>query len=137
MSFLGIDYGSKRMGLAITDPQNIIASPLNTVNTEVIFDFIEGFIKTQFVEKIIVGNPFHKTDRPNEIQEEVNKFISKLKTKFKDIQIETIDERLTTKIARKTSTQLFKKKDRLKNKGYIDQMSAAILLQDYINFCVK
>jgi len=130
---LAIDFGTKRTGIAVTDPLKIIATGLNTVETKDVLNFIEKYSKTENIECFIVGEPKTVQNLDSAIAPKVNDFIKKLSSKFPNIPVKRMDERFTSKIAQQT--MLFgglKKKDR-QNKATVDMVSATILLQDYMS----
>jgi putative Holliday junction resolvase len=129
---LAIDYGTKRTGLAATDPLKIIASGLQTVDTKDLLSFLEQYFKQEQVECVVVGEPKTVTNEDSAIAPKVNGFIRKLKEKFPQLKIERMDERFTSKIAQQTMLAGgLKKKDR-QNKATVDMVSATIILQDYM-----
>jgi putative holliday junction resolvase len=129
---LAIDYGGKRCGIAISDPSQIIASGLTTVASSELIDFLKKYFLNEEVELVIIGLPksLQNTDTHGTIL--VTKFIEVFKATFTDIKIITLDERFTSKMA--VSSMLasgMKKKDR-QNKSLVDEISATIILQDYM-----
>ena len=129
---LSIDYGSKRTGLAVTDPLQIIASPLDTVNTEELFSYLDKYHKTEHVEAIVIGMPKNLNNQDTDSSEAVRKVIIKLKSSFDNLPIIEIDERFTSKMAFQTMLDGGLKKKARKNKGTIDKLSATIILQSYL-----
>ena len=129
---IGIDFGQKRTGIAITDPGKIIASGLTTVATKDIITFLEEYVLKQPVDKFVVGEPKQKDGSASEIEESVLKFIKKLKNKFADISIERYDERFTSKIAFNTLLESGVGKKKRQNKSLVDQISATLILQSYL-----
>jgi putative Holliday junction resolvase len=129
---LAIDYGSKRVGLAVTDPLQMIANPLQTVHSKDILDFLESYLESEDVECFVVGDPRQMNNKESESVKIINPFISKLKKKFPEIRIERVDERFTSKIAFQAMIDAgLKKKDR-QNKGLVDTISATLILQSYL-----
>ncbi len=129
---LAIDYGVKRTGIAVTDPLKIIATPLQTVDTTELSNFLSGYFSREEVECIVVGDPKNLDNTPAQISKQVNEFISELKKNFPDKRIERVDERFTSKMAQQTIIQSgLKKKDR-RDKSLIDKVSAAVILQHYL-----
>ncbi|MBN2519536.1 MAG: Holliday junction resolvase RuvX [Bacteroidales bacterium] len=134
---LAIDYGSKRVGLAVTDPLKIIANNLGTVHSKDIIDFIESYIKNEKVECIVVGHPKKMNNEPSEIMPLINAFLKELNKHFPEIPVQLIDERFTSKLALRAMIEGgMKKKDR-QNKSNIDAVSATILLQHYLQMIKK
>ncbi|MDO5636384.1 MAG: Holliday junction resolvase RuvX [Myroides sp.] len=130
---MAIDYGSKRTGIAVTDEMQIIASGLTTVATKEIFLFLEEYLKTEKVSKIIVGDPKRMNNEASAIADEINKFVEKLAQIFPQIEIVRMDERFTSKIAFQTMIDSGLKKKQRQNKALVDEIAATILLQDYMN----
>ncbi len=130
---MAIDFGTKRTGLAVSDPLKIIATGLTTVETKNLIPFIENYLKTETIECFIIGEPKTIFNEASEITPKINAFIAKLKEKFPAIPIQRLDERFTSKIAQQTMILGgLKKKDR-QNKGTVDMVSATILLQDFMS----
>jgi putative Holliday junction resolvase len=129
---LAIDFGTKRIGLAVTDPLQIIASPLETVPNKEIIAYLKTYFQKEEVEKLIVGMPKNLQNQDTHSTEGVRKFILKLTETFPNLQIITVDERFTSKMAFQTMIDGgLKKKDR-QNKETVDKVSAAIILQSYL-----
>ncbi|MEQ8474764.1 Holliday junction resolvase RuvX [Fulvivirga sp.] len=129
---LAIDFGTKRVGLASTDPLQIIASPLDTVPNKDIFTYLKTYLSSEEVEKIIVGMPKNLQNEDTHATESVRKFVLKLEETFPDVKIITADERFTSKMAFQTMIDGgLKKKDR-QNKETVDKVSATIILQSYM-----
>jgi len=129
---LALDYGFKRVGIAVTDPLKIISTVLTTVSSSEILIFLIDYTKTEKVEEIVVGYPKQMNNEDSEAFQYIKPFVEELEKKFTDIKITLFDERFTSKMASYAMVQAgFKKKDR-QNKSNIDKMSAAILLQNYL-----
>lgn len=129
---MAIDYGSKRTGIAVTDELQIIASGLTTVATKEIFVFLEKYLATEKVSKIIVGDPKRMNNEASTIADEINKFVGKLAQIYSEIEIIRMDERFTSKIAFQTMIDSGLKKKQRQNKALVDEIAATILLQDYM-----
>ncbi|MCG8309970.1 MAG: Holliday junction resolvase RuvX [Cytophagales bacterium] len=130
---LAIDYGLRRTGIAVTDPLKIIASPLETVSSEHLIDWLKDYTAREDVEMIIVGMPTRLDQSDTHITGSVRMVIDQLKGCFPQIGISEIDERFTSKIARQALVHGgMKKKDRRK-KEHIDKVSAAIILQSHLD----
>ncbi len=129
---IGIDFGQKRIGIAITDPGKIIASGLTTVATKDVMTFLEEYVLKQPVDKFVVGEPKQKDGSASEVEKSILKFIKKLKNKFPDISIERYDERFTSKIAFNTLLESGVGKKKRQNKSLVDQISATLILQSYL-----
>jgi len=129
---LAIDYGSKRTGIAVTDTEQIIASGLTTVNTQQIFTFLAEYFTREKVECIVVGDPRNLNNTPAESAYATHEFIKKLKRKYPDITVYMIDERFTSKMAFQAMIAGGVKKMDRRNKATIDMVSAAIILQSFM-----
>jgi putative Holliday junction resolvase len=129
---LAIDYGKKRTGIAVTDPLKIIASPLDTVPTESLLPFLKQYLMGEEVEVMVLGLPVDLNNQETHATAEVNDLVKTLKETFPLVSIRTIDERYTSKMAMDAMISGgMKKKDRA-NKGNIDKISAAIILQSFL-----
>lgn len=129
---LAIDYGSKRCGIAVTDPLQIIANGLTTVGNREIFSFLETYFGKEEVETIVVGEPKRLSGEATDSTAQVNAFVKQLAQKFPSKKIERVDERFTSKMAFQTMIDSgLKKKDR-RDKSLIDEISATIILQSYM-----
>jgi len=130
---IGIDYGRKRTGIAVTDPMKIIASRLDTLSSVTVIPFLKDYIAKNDVECIVVGYPKQLNNRGSESLKYINPFLQKLVKEFPDMKIEQMDERFTSKIAFQTMIDAgVKKKDR-QDKGLVDGVSATIILQSYLD----
>jgi len=130
---LGIDYGKKRIGLAVTDPLNIFASPLETVSAGEIERFLEEYLKNEIVDEFVIGYPVQMNNKPSESVKYIDPFIRKLKKKFPGKPVHTIDERFTSQMAFRTMIEGgLKKKERM-DKSVVDKISAAIILQSFLD----
>ena len=130
---IAIDYGKKRTGLAITDPLKLIASGLQTVETDKIFVFLKDYFSKEKVETALVGEPKQMDGTPSESTEMIEKFVEKFKTEFPYIKLERVDERFTSKMASRTLIDSGLKKKKRQDKALLDEVSATIMLQDYLN----
>lgn len=130
---LAIDYGAKRTGIAVTDEMKIIASGLTTIPTANLFDFLKQYFITEKVERVLIGEPKQMNGQPSESNEIIEKFIQKFLHTFPFIPLEKVDERFTSKMAFQTMIDSGLKKKQRQNKALIDEISATILLQDYLS----
>ncbi len=130
---VAIDYGKKRTGIAVTDDLQIIASGLTTVDTSNLNDFINTYLTTEQVEAIVIGLPKKLDNSIFEIEIEIQKFIAYLKENFPSLPIERIDERFTSKMAFQSMLESGMKKKQRQNKALIDEISATLILQSYLN----
>lgn len=129
---LALDYGNKRTGIAITDSLRIIASPLTTIETEKLFDFLIAYIVKNNIEIIVVGLSKNLKNELNEIEIEISSFLDKIIKTLPLLKIVRIDERFTSKIAFNSILQSGINKKNRQNKSLIDQVSAALILQSYL-----
>ncbi|MES2647806.1 MAG: Holliday junction resolvase RuvX [Bacteroidota bacterium] len=129
---LSIDYGGKRSGLAVTDPMQIIATGLTAVDTKDLMDYLKAYFAKEAVEKVIIGLPTHADGNDTHATPLVKGFITRFKNEFPAIPIQTVDEQFTSKLAvRALIDSGVSKKDR-RNKKLVDEMSATIILQEYL-----
>ena len=132
MRILSIDYGRKRTGIAVTDPLQIIAGGLATVSTSTLYDFLVDYIQREEVESIVIGEPRQPNGLPSENLARVQQFVNKWRKEQPQIPIEYYDERFTSVLAHRTMIDAgLKKKDR-QNKALADEISATIILKDYM-----
>lgn len=132
MRILAFDYGTKRIGIAVTDPLQIIATGLDTIHPKDIIDYLKKFLQTEQTELFVVGEPLQMDGSPSQSTPHIKGFITLLKKHFPEIPIERIDERFTSKMASAVVAQSgFKKSDR-RNKERLDTISATIILQTYL-----
>lgn len=129
---LGIDYGIKRTGIAVTDELQIIASGLTTVNTEELLAFLKEYILEEDVELFVVGKPKQLDNTESESESLIKPFIIRLKSEFPEIPIMRIDERFTSKIAFQTMIDGGVGKKKRRNKAKVDEISATLILQSYL-----
>ncbi len=129
---LAIDYGLKRVGLAVTDPSQIIATPLDTVPAPEVLQYLETYLQREVVDLFIVGMPVHLDSSPTDATPHVKGFVKRLKQKFPDKEVVLADERFTSRIAKQTMLAGGMKKMDRRDKGTVDRLSATILLQSYM-----
>lgn len=129
---LAIDYGTKRTGIAVSDPLQIIATGLDTLATEKVLDFLQNYLKEEEVETIVIGEPMHWDDSPAQIAPQVNAFVRKLQTLFPAVTIVMQDERFTSQDAKKIILQSGAKKKKRQDKSLVDKVSAILILQEYL-----
>lgn len=129
---LAIDYGQKRTGIAITDEMQIIASGLTTIGSPEAINFLKDYFSKEKVEKVLIGEPKQMNGEPSQSTEIIEKFVIKFKNIFPEMAIERVDERFTSKMAFQTMIDSGLKKQQRKNKALIDEISATIMLQDYL-----
>ena len=129
---LAIDYGNKRVGLAVTDPQQIIANRLTTVPTHSIWDFLAEYFNKEIVETVVVGYPKQMNNEASEAVRYINPFLKKFQIQYPDKNLEILDERFTSKMAFQTIIDGGLKKQKRKDKALIDGISATIILQSFL-----
>jgi putative pre-16S rRNA nuclease len=129
---LGIDFGTKRVGLAVTDPLKIIATPIKTVSRDSIMEFLNNYVKTEEVEGIVIGWPKDLMNRDTHATAHVERFIRELNEKLPSIPVFKHDERFTSKMALSAMIAGGMKKKERRNKENIDKISACIILQSYL-----
>lgn len=130
---LALDYGQKRTGIAVTDELQIIASGLTTVPTNELMDFLKDYTGKENVELILIGEPKQMNNKASESEVFIEKFIEKYKTEIPEIPFKRIDERFTSKMAFQTMIDSGLKKQQRKNKALVDEISATLILQSYLN----
>ncbi|MGV8877926.1 MAG: Holliday junction resolvase RuvX [Sphingobacteriaceae bacterium] len=129
---MAFDYGSKRIGIAVTDPLKIISTGLATVHPKDVISYLKKYFLTEPVEMLVVGEPLQMDGTPSQSAQQVRGFITLLKKNFPLIPIETIDERFTSKMASAAIAQSGLKKMDRRDKSRIDTISATIILQSYM-----
>ncbi|PSL02573.1 Holliday junction resolvase RuvX [Cecembia rubra] len=130
---LAIDLGTKRTGLAVTDPMKIVANPLETVETSKLIEFLQIYFGKEEVETIVLGYPKNLNGNANEMTPRVISLKDRLSKLFPDKKLVLIDERFTSKMAMQSMIAMgSKKKDRIEKTGNLDKVSAAIILQSYL-----
>ena len=129
---LSIDYGKKRTGLAVTDPLQIIAGGLATVATSELFDYLQAYIVREEVERIVIGEPRQPNGQPSENLQRVQQFVNRWRKAMPQIPIEFYDERFTSVLAHQAMLDGGLKKKARQDKALVDEISATIILQDYM-----
>lgn len=128
---LAIDYGKKRTGIAVTDPLQIIAGGLATVDTSKLLDFLNDYIKKETVEAIVVGEPRQPNGKPSENLSRVMQFVERWQKIHPEIPVELYDERFTSVIAHQAMIDGGLRKKARADKALVDEISATIILEDY------
>ena len=131
---VGIDYGTKRVGISISDSSQIIATALCTVENKIIFSFLKDLIEKEEVDTIVIGEAKNLDNTETDSSKQIYQFVEKLKNQFPKILIKTIDERFTSKIAFQSIIDSGIKKKKRQDKSLIDEVSATIILQDYLSY---
>ena len=129
---LSIDYGKKRTGLAVTDPLQIIAGGLATVSTSELFDYLQQYVARETVERIVIGEPRQPNGQPSENLARVQQFVNRWRKQRPDIPIEYYDERFTSVLAHQAMLDAGLKKKTRQDKALVDEISATIILEDYL-----
>ena len=130
---LAIDYGQKRVGIAVTDEMKMIANPLTTIHSKDVIEFLKEYFSKETVERIVVGEPKKLNNLPSESKVIIETFIKKFKKEFPDVPVERVDERFTSKIAFQSMIDAGLKKKARRNKELVDTISATLILQSYLN----
>lgn len=129
---LAIDYGRKRTGIAVSDTLQLIANGLTTVPTHQLLDFVANYVAREPVDRILVGLPRQMNNEPSENMKRITPFVRALKNKLPGVEVEYVDERFTSVLAHRTMLEAgLKRKDR-QNKALVDEISATIILQSYL-----
>jgi putative holliday junction resolvase len=130
---LALDYGGKRTGIAVSDPLQIIASGLTTVDSKELLTFLKKYFETETVELVLIGLPMDLQNRDTDATQLVRNFIVKFEEAFPNQKIKTLDERFTSKMAKQTILESGVNKKTRQNKALVDEVSATILLQGYMS----
>jgi putative holliday junction resolvase len=130
---IGIDYGTKRIGLAVTDPLQLFASPLVTVKPEEFYRFINNYLKTEVIDAFVIGYPVKMNNKPSESVNQVNPFIKKLRRTFPGKHIHLVDERFTSQMAIQIMIDGGVRKNDRRDKSLVDKISASIILQSFLD----
>lgn len=130
---VALDYGKKRTGIAVTDELQLIASGLTTVSTHELLNFLKKYVSEEKVEKFVVGEPRQMNNTPSESEIFIAPFLNRLKKVFPEVPIEREDERFTSKMAIRTMIDSGLKKKQRRDKALVDEISATIILQAYLN----
>jgi putative holliday junction resolvase len=129
---LALDYGRKRVGVAVSDPQQIIANKLATVSTHTIWDFLQTYLNNEKVDEVVVGYPLQMNNTPSEAVVYINPFLKKFRQKYPEIPLGVVDERFTSKMAVQTMIDGGLRKMDRRSKELVDAISATIILQSYM-----
>lgn len=129
---MGIDYGRKRTGVAVTDPLKIVAGNLATVPTHTLMQFIKDYIAGESVERIVVGQPSQLNGEPSESMKYITPFVKRLRDEVPDIPVVMYDERFTSTLAHQAMIQGGMKKSDRRDKSRVDAIAATIILNDYL-----
>ena len=129
---LSIDYGKKRTGIAVTGPLQLIAGGLATVSTSELFDWLKGYLAKEQVERIVIGEPRQPNGQPSENLARVQQFVNRWRKAMPDVPIEYFDERFTSVLAHQAMIDGGLKKKARQDKALVDEISATIILEDYL-----
>jgi len=129
---LAIDYGTKRKGIAVTDELQLIASGLTTVETHGLMPFLSTYFSNETVDTLVVGEPTQKDGTASNVEGNIQNFVKGFSVKFPNIPIVRVDERYTSKMAFKTMIDSGLKKKQRQNKALVDEISATIILQQFL-----
>ncbi len=129
---LSIDFGKKRVGLAVSDPLKLIANRLATVDTNSIWKFLSGYFQSEQVDEVIIGYPVQLNNQPSEAVLYVEPFIKRFREVYPSMKLELVDERFTSGLALRTMIDGGVKKMARRNKAMVDAISATIILQSYM-----
>ena len=130
---MGIDYGRKRTGVAVTDPLKIIAGNLATVPTHTLMQFIKDYLSREQVERIVIGQPTQLSGEPSESMKYITPFVNRLHKELPDMPVVMYDERFTSTIAHQTMIDGGMKKSDRRDKSRVDAIAATIILNDYLH----
>jgi putative Holliday junction resolvase len=128
---MAIDYGKKRVGVAVTDSLQLIANRLETIETDFIWKFLDNYFSIEQVDLVLVGYPVQLNNQPSEALHYINPFVQKFQQKYAT-EIKLVDERFSSKMAFQSMIDAGLRKTQRQNKGTIDGVSATILLQSYM-----
>ncbi|HEV2478019.1 MAG TPA: Holliday junction resolvase RuvX [Puia sp.] len=129
---LAIDYGLKRTGIAVTDPLQIIASGLTTVESPKLIPFLKEYMRTEVVELVLIGEPKNWDDSDTHATPLVRQIVRRLEKEFPTVPLKLVDERFTSKLASRAMVEMGMKKKQRRNKALVDEIAATILLQEYL-----
>lgn len=130
---MAIDYGIKRTGIAVTDEMQIIASGLTTVDSKTAIEFLKTYFSKESVVKVLIGEPKQMNGMPSESAPIIESFVQKFKSTFPDMELLRVDERFTSKMAFQSMIDSGLGKKQRQDKALIDEISAAIMLRDYLS----
>ena len=131
--YIGIDYGRKRTGIAASDPLGIFASALDTIDSTKLIDYLKNYATAERILAFVVGYPVNMNGEPSEAQADVDVFLGKLKTAFPEVPVHLEDERFTSVLAHRAMIDGGMKKSDRRKKESVDKISAAIILQSYLD----
>lgn len=130
---IGIDYGRKRVGVAVSDPLRIFASPLDTVHSANIIEYLQKYSENETIERFVVGYPMNLNNKPSEAATDVDAFLNRLRKVFPNIPVTLEDERFTSVLAHRAMIDGGMKKSDRRDKASVDKISATIILQSFLD----
>jgi len=130
--YLGIDFGMKKSGVSISDSNKLISFPLETIETKNLLNFIKQISINENIEIVVIGKPLKLNNEIHDFEEEIVKFIKKLKIQLKRIQVERIDERFSSNISKQIILKSGLRKKKRREKFLIDKISASLILESYL-----
>lgn len=130
---LAIDYGRKRTGLAVTDPAQMIASPLETIATAELPSWLDEYFRKEQVETVVIGMPRRMNNQPSESYTYIEPFIRMFRKRFPQVDLQTFDERFTSVLAHRAMIEGGVKRKQRQDKTVVDKIAACIILEDYLN----
>ena len=131
--YIGIDYGRKRTGIAASDPLGIFASALDTIDSTKLIDYLKNYASKERILVFVVGYPVNMDGKPSEAQADVNLFLKQLEKAFPGVPVQLEDERFTSVLAQRVMIDGGMKKSERREKGSVDRISAALILQSYLD----
>ena len=131
--YIGIDYGRRRTGIAASDPLGIFATALDTVDSTKLIDYLKNYASAERILAFVVGYPVNMNGRPSEAQADVDIFLRQLEKAFPEVPVHLADERFTSVLAQRVMIDGGMKKSQRREKGSVDRISAALILQDYLD----
>ena len=131
--FIGIDYGRKRTGVATSDPLGIFASALDTIDSTKLIDYLKNYATAERILAFVIGYPVNMNGEPSEAQADVDVFLGKLKNAFPGVPVHLEDERFTSVLAQRVMIDGGMKKSERREKGSVDRISAALILQGFLD----
>ncbi|HEV2353811.1 MAG TPA: Holliday junction resolvase RuvX [Puia sp.] len=134
---LSIDYGLKRAGIAVTDPLQIIATGLATVDSSRLIPFLKDYFKREPVELMLIGEPKNLDDSDTHATQPVREMMTRLRREFPSVPLRTVDERYTSKMASRAMIEMGLKKKQRRNKALVDEVAATIMLQEWLERAVR
>lgn len=132
MRLMAFDYGTKRIGIAVSDPLQIIATALDNVHPEKVWEFLANYMLTETIETFVVGKPLQMDGTPSESAQHVLGFVRKLKKTYSHIPVVEVDERFTSKMASATIAQSGLRREKRQQKALVDTVAAVLILQTYM-----